>query len=262
MSGSAVKPLVFGHRGASMDAPENTLAAFREAFRQGADGVEGDFHLTADLHVVCIHDADAFRTGGQRLVVAKSSLQELRSLEYGRWKAPKFQGEPLPLLTELISIVPENRWLVLELKAGSEIVAPLVEVLSQSHVQLDRLLVIAFDEQVIAEFKRRMPNVLAHWLTDFHWEPESSAWVPSVDTIIKTLQQCGADGLGSENRPEIVTADFVSRLRSADVRQFHIWTVDSPAEALYYGQLGAFAVTSNCPGRIREAFDCDWRSTR
>ena len=251
------KTLVFGHRGASHDAPENTLAAFREAFRQGADGIEGDFHLTSDSQIVCIHDADTLRTGGQLLVVARSRLGALRELEYGGWKDAMFCGEPLPSLADLIPLIPEGRWLVIELKTGPEIVVPLVETLQACPSVLERTLIIAFDELVIASFKHRMPGVLAHWLTDYQWDPDSHSWVPSVDTIIQTIRRCKADGLGSENRPEIVTAEFVARLQSAGIEQFHIWTVDLPQEAVYYRGLGAFAVTSTCPGWIVEAFGRD-----
>lgn len=247
------KTLVFGHRGASQDAPENTLASFREAFLQGADGIEGDFHLTSDSQVVCIHDSNTLRTAGKSMDVADAKLEALQELEYGGWKDARFCGEPLPCLPDVISLVPEDRWLVIELKSGPEIVPPLVDTLHRCSAVLDRILVIAFDEKVIAEFKTRMPGVLAHWLTDYGWDSNSSTWVPSLETIVKTIRRCGADGLGSENRPDIVTADFVSKLHLAGVKQLHIWTVDSPQEACHYRDLGIAGVTSNCPGRILEA---------
>lgn len=248
------KTLVFGHRGASADAPENTLTAFREAFLQGADGVEGDFHLTADSQVVCIHDYDTKRTGGAALVVSDSTLADLRVLEYGAWKGQSFLGEPIPVLDDLITIIPADAWLVIELKTGPEIVTPLVTALQQNpSTQLNRILVIAFDEHVIAEFKRLMPDVLAHWLTDYQWNSQSGNWTPDLDTIVSTVRRCGADGLGSENRTDIVTVEFVEQLRSAGIEQLHIWTVDSPQEACYYRDLRIFGVTSNCPNRIREA---------
>ena len=74
----AAMPRIIAHRGASHDAPENTLAAFRLAWEQGADGVEGDYYLTKDGEVVCIHDATTGRTGDRDLKVASSTLAELR----------------------------------------------------------------------------------------------------------------------------------------------------------------------------------------
>ena len=62
--------MITANRGASHDAPENTLAAFKLAWKQQADAIEGDFRLTADGKIVCIHDADTRRTCGVNLVVA------------------------------------------------------------------------------------------------------------------------------------------------------------------------------------------------
>lgn len=246
------KPLVFGHRGASYDAPENTLAAFREAWRQGADGIEGDYHSTADKHVVCIHDETTLRTGGRNLVLAESTLTELQELEYGAWKAERFRGEPLPLVQDVAATVLEGRWLILELKTGPEIVGFLVKALEGSGVNPDRMMIIAFDEGTIAESKRLLPKVKAHWLTDYRWDEVERKWLPTIDEIVATIQRCGADGLGSENKPEVVTREFIHQLQSAGIDEFHVWTVDKPDDAVYYQELGAMGVTSNCPGLIRD----------
>ncbi|MDP7286911.1 MAG: glycerophosphodiester phosphodiesterase family protein, partial [Phycisphaerae bacterium] len=71
---------IVAHRGASRDAPENTIAAFELAWKQGADAIEGDFYLTKDRRIVCIHDSSTKRTARANLSVAKSTLAELRKL--------------------------------------------------------------------------------------------------------------------------------------------------------------------------------------
>src|SRR5687767_10257607 len=81
------------HRGASHDAPENTLAAVRLAWAQHADAVEVDVHLTRDGRLAVIHDPDTQRTAGVARVVAQSTLAELQLLDVGRWKASRFAGE-------------------------------------------------------------------------------------------------------------------------------------------------------------------------
>src|SRR6516165_6861811 len=82
---------IVGHRGASHDAPENTLAAVRLAWEQGADAAEFDVRLTRDHRVVAIHDTDTGRTaGGANRVVAESTLAELRSIDVGRWKGETY----------------------------------------------------------------------------------------------------------------------------------------------------------------------------
>ena len=64
----AAEPFLVAHRGASHDAPENTLPAFELAWKQGADAIEGDFHLTKDGKIVCLHDYDTKRVSGTKLV--------------------------------------------------------------------------------------------------------------------------------------------------------------------------------------------------
>ena len=95
-------PMITAHRGASHDAPENTLAAFRLAWDQNADAIEGDFRLSADGEIVCIHDADTRRTCGVQLVVAETPFTSLRDLDYGRWKAEASTGEPSPTRAEVL----------------------------------------------------------------------------------------------------------------------------------------------------------------
>ena len=96
---------VVGHRGASYHAPENTLAAFRLAFQKGADAIEGDFFLTRDGQVVCLHDASTRRlAGGVDLAVAASTLEQLRELDVGSWKSARYAGERIPTLAEVLEL--------------------------------------------------------------------------------------------------------------------------------------------------------------
>ena len=81
------RPLVVAHRGASADEPEHTLAAYREAITVGADAVECDVRLTADGHLVCVHDRRVDRTSNGRGVVSTLELTELEGLDWGSWKA-------------------------------------------------------------------------------------------------------------------------------------------------------------------------------
>ena len=77
---------IVAHRGASHTAPENTLAAFHLAWKQGADAIEGDFRLTKDGHIVCVHDEDFKRTANLAKHVHTLSLAEVQRLDVGSWK--------------------------------------------------------------------------------------------------------------------------------------------------------------------------------
>ncbi|MEQ8848629.1 glycerophosphodiester phosphodiesterase [Botrimarina sp.] len=244
---------LIAHRGASHDAPENTLAAFSLAWEQGADGVEGDFHLTADGHIVCLHDKDTERTAGEKLVVADSTLAELRRLEYGGWKGQRWRGEPIPTLGEVIATVPPGKLFFIEIKCGPEIVGPLADCLAESGLADEQLSIISFDRDVIAACRERLPGLATQWLTG--WREEAGRWTPDAASVINTLRGCGADGLGCNAKPRVFDAEFVAALADAGYPRFGVWTVDDPPTARHYQRLGAAAITTNRPGWLRPQLD-------
>ncbi len=95
---------VIGHRGASDEAPENTLPAFRRALELGADGFEFDVQLTADGQPVVIHDAVLDRTTTGSGPVAAASSDQIRALDAGGWFAPAFTGERVPTLEAVLAL--------------------------------------------------------------------------------------------------------------------------------------------------------------
>src|SRR5262249_7195163 len=100
------RPLVLGHRGASAEAPENTIAAFSLALAQGADGVELDAQRCASGEVVVVHDASFARTTGLAELVTRTSYAVVRTLDAGSWKSERFRGERIPLLSEVLEAFP------------------------------------------------------------------------------------------------------------------------------------------------------------
>lgn len=89
-------PLVFAHRGASSAEPEHTLSAYMRAMDQGADGLECDVRLTADSHLVCVHDRRVDRTSNSRGVVSTLELAQLEGMDWGSWKASNPDAEEVP----------------------------------------------------------------------------------------------------------------------------------------------------------------------
>lgn len=244
--------IIVGHRGASFDAPENTLAAFHEAWTQLADGVEGDFYFTKDGHIVCIHDADTERTGGRKLKVADSTLAELRTLEYGGWKAEKYRGEPIPTFAEVLAAVPPEKTFVIELKTGPEIIPLLKSELNRLQPDRARLLIIAFDKATCAASKAQIPDVRVHWLTGYKQNKVTGVWHPTLKEVADGLKLSQADGLGTQANRNIVTPEFLKQLRAGGMREFHVWTVDDPADAVYFRDQGAVGITTNRPAFLRE----------
>jgi glycerophosphoryl diester phosphodiesterase len=253
ISMSARGQMIVAHRGASHDAPENTLAAFQLAWEEGADGAEGDFHLSSDGHIVCIHDHDTKRTAGEKLVVAETTLAELQKLDVGSWKNPKYAGERIATLDEVLGTVPDGKRFFIELKTGPEIVAPLKKALADSPVPLDHLVVIAFDDETVAECKREIPDLKVHWLTGYkESKVKMPRWSPVPAKIASTLKATSADGLGSQANRRAFDAVAIEKLREAGLKEFHVWTVDDPVLAKFYIEQGVWSITTNRPAWLRE----------
>jgi glycerophosphoryl diester phosphodiesterase len=242
---------IIGHRGASHDAPENTIAAYKLAIEQGADGFEGDYWLGAGGHIVCLHDADTKRVAGKKLSVTKTPFDELRALDIGSWKDPKWRGEKISTLSEVLDVVPAGRKVFLELKSGPELVGPMAKVIAKSSVSPEQIVLISFHDDAIAECKKQMPQLKALWLCDFQ-EKKDGTKPPTAEEVAATIQRIHADGLDAEAVPDYVDAAFIERLGKLGCHEFSVWTVDDPKVAKFYSDLGAWSITTNRPGWLRE----------
>ncbi len=244
-------PMIVAHRGASGDAPENTLAAFRLGWEQGADAIEGDFHLTADGRIVCMHDATTGRTGDGNLSVAGHTLDELREVDVGRHKGPQFAGERIPTLAEVLQTVPAHGRVFLELKSGPAIVPAVKADLARVGFDPRRLMIIGFDAAVIAAAKAQMPEMKTAWLCGFH--ATIGGWSPTAQQVIETLRRVRADGADC-NAHDCVDEAFAQELRQAGAG-FHVWTVDDGDTARRFARMGVDSITTNRPLAIRKAIE-------
>ncbi len=245
--------LIVSHRGASHDAPENTLAAFNLAWEQNTDGIEGDFYLTKDKKIVCIHDTNAKRTAGADLDIERSTLSQLRGLDAGSWKDPKWAGERIPTFEEVFRTVPADGLFVIELKTKSAIVPVLAAELGRLDTSGIRILIITFDADTANACKKHLPDVRVHWLTGFKRSTPVSGYRPSAAQVAKVVRECGADGVGMQGNRKVIDAEFVAQLTAAGCHEYHVWTIDSPQDARYFQGLGVFGITTNQPREIRAA---------
>jgi len=255
MAGVANAQLIVAHRGSSHDAPENTLAAFNLAWKQNADGIEGDFWLSRDGQVVCCHDHTTGRTAGVDLEIARSTLDELKKLDVGHWKSDSFAGERIPTLQEVIATVPDGKLFVIELKDGPAIVPPLKKILEESALNRNQVLVISFNQNVIRESKLAMPDIRAHWLSGYEQDSKTGRWEPTPDEVVNVVRETGADGFGSKGKADLFDAGFIRSIKERDVREFHVWTIDDPKDARMYRDLGAVGITTNRPDLIRHELE-------
>ncbi|NMB77014.1 MAG: glycerophosphodiester phosphodiesterase [Myxococcales bacterium] len=237
---------IIGHRGASKDYPENTVRSVREAFAQMADGVEVDVHMTRDGEIVVIHDPDTLRTTGKKLLVKESALEAIRALDAGVWKDPKFAGERIPLLAEILDVVPAAKTLIVEVKCGVEILPALERILAARGAGR-KIVLFGFDLSVVREAKRRLPALPVLWLHKGEKKaPGQPAAYPAE--VLRLAQEAGLDGVGLHF--DGVSASLVTEARKRGLRVF-VWTVDEVAEARRLLGLGVDALITNRPGEMR-----------
>jgi glycerophosphoryl diester phosphodiesterase len=240
---------IIAHRGSSYHAPENTRAAVELAWQEGADAVEGDFRLTADGHMVALHDATLKRTAGIDRRVVECTLEEIRRYDVGSWKGPKFAGEPVPTLAELLATVSPGKRFFVEVKCGPEIAEPLRRLLAIGNVVSEQIVLISLDAQVVQRLKEAIPQCQAYWVVDFK-QPSPGNWFPTLDDVLNTVQAIKADGLDLMATGPFNTV-FVVRAKAAGF-DICTWTVDDPDLARRLIDIGVDGITTNRPGWLRE----------
>ncbi len=239
---------IIAHRGASFDAPENTLAAVNLAWRQRADAVEVDVHLSRDGRLAVIHDDNTRRTAGLNRKVVRQTMAELSALDAGRWKDNGRFREKIPALDEVLTGLPPGRRLFIEIKCRGDIASELVRVLAQSSCRPAQIVLISFSMPVVASLKRTFPQIEACWLVELkrHWRTRR---FPDAGMLIEKINDAGLDGLDLKAN-KAVTAAFAKKIHEAGLK-LYVWTVDSPSEAKKLAEAGVDGITTNRPGWLR-----------
>ena len=247
---------IVAHRGASQDAPENTLAAFRLAWEQNADAIEGDFYVTKDHQIVCTHDSTTKRIapGQKELIIAEATLEELQRLDVGSWKSTRFKDERMPTLNDVLAVVPPGKRIFVEIKCGPEILPFLKPQLQQSGLLPEQIVIISFSETVIKAARELLPQYKANWLTGYKQDMQTKDWSPKSPEVLEALKRTHATGLGTHGNVQVVDAALVRGVLHAGL-EFHVWTINDPADAVHFSALGAQSITTDKPAVIRAALD-------
>ncbi|MDR7434466.1 MAG: glycerophosphodiester phosphodiesterase family protein [Armatimonadota bacterium] len=191
--------VVLAHRGAAHAAPENTLAAFALALSEGADGIEFDVHRTADGHLVVLHDEVVDRTTNGFGPVSQMTLEQVRSLDAGSWFDPRFAGEKVPLLEEVLELARGHLLVDIELKT-SGIEAQVVETVRKFRMA-PSVLISSFSREAISAVKEIAPEI-AVGLLSLHGDPSEAlslgvqVFLPSVGVLSKDcVESCHRQGI-------------------------------------------------------------------
>lgn len=240
----AGRPLVWGHRGASFDAPENTLAAFQLAREQGADGVELDAQRCASGEVVVLHDESLGRTTGFEGLVTETPWSVIRALDAGARKSERFRGEPVPLLAQVLEAFPllVNVELKCDRADDRGLTAEVVRLVREARAQ-DRVLLSSFNPLCLLRARLFGPEIPRALLFD----SEQAWWLRSAAT---------APALGlAALHPEHVLAS-PARVARWGRRGYSVgcWTVDDPDLASRLCEAGVSGIITNRPGLMRARF--------
>ncbi len=239
---------IIAHRGASHDAPENTLSSFRLGYAQGADADECDIYLTTDDKIIISHDSTTARTGNISNNIPASSSVELRKINVGDWGKWRGRGyhEKLPFLDEVLPLIPDGKRLFIEIKSGPEIVPVLKQVLARSGKLPEQTPVISFNYESAKAAKTQMPELQVYFLSGAGHDKK----YPPIDELIARAKAANLDGLDLEQGFPIDAA-FVKKVHDAGLR-LYTWTVDDPAVARRQADAGVDGITTNRPQFLRE----------
>ena len=247
-SGRGPRVAVIAHRGASAAAPENTLAAFRLAREVGADWFELDCMLAADGEVVVMHDSKVDRTTNGRGAVASMTLAELRALDAGSWKDPRWAGERIPTLDEALAAAGGPTGVYIEIKAREDSDAARAAglTLAEKTVALVRargmerqVVVQSFSAHCCAAAKRIAPELRVELLTGCKAEEEDK-W----STACRAVEDFTLDGLNPS--AEGFTPERLAAVHAGG-RTMAVWTVDEPEKMRALALHGVDAIITNRP---------------
>jgi len=230
--------LVIAHRGASGNAPENTLAAFRKAIALGASFIETDLQLSRDARFVAIHDATVNRTTNGQGAVHDMTLADLRKLDAGSWFGSEFSGERIPTLEEILEFSKKNDVVFyLEIKPGGSWGGEhaMISSLRESG-EIPRTVVISFDPSIVLSLRKIEPTLMTGLLYD-----------GQIENPLDKAVAIGARQLVV--RGDLVTPALISEAKKKDL-QVVCWTVNHPAHMRLLAAAGVDGIMSDYPDRL------------
>lgn len=262
---------VVAHRGASEDAPEHTLAAYRKAIEDGADALECDVRLTADGHLVCVHDRRVNRTSNGRGAVSALELADLTTLDFGSWKTkeardawqareedPDWEVRPedreetsvltLERLLELVSDAGRRVELAIETKHPTRWAGQVEERLlallktfgldAPSSAAESPVRIMSFSARSLHRVRAAAPTMPTVYLMQFVSPRLRDGRLPA-----------GVGIAGPSMRIVRSHPGYVERLKRAG-HQVHVWTVNEPGDVDVCVELGVDAIITNRPRAV------------
>jgi len=222
---------VFAHRGAAGKAPENTMAAFKQAIVDKTDWIELDVQESKDGVVVVIHDSDVMKLAGVSPKIWESTLEELQQIDIGSWFDPKFEREKIPTLKEVLQEVKGKAKVLIELKDYGHDIAleeKVVDIVEEMGMSKD-VAVMSLNPEQVKKLKALRP------------ECESGILLSKVvGDISKMDVNFLAVNLG------MMDPSFIKKTHAVG-KKLYVWTADDPITIFKMLTYGVDGIITNEP---------------
>ena len=249
---SSARTRVIAHRGFSGAAPENTIAAVRAAIEIQADMAEIDVTLTADGHIVVIHDETLDRTTNGGGLVSDFGLTALQQLDAGSWFAPRFAGERIPTLDTVLDEVEGRILLNVEIKSESvdRGVVPKLASSIRKRGMIDQVVVSSFSPTALEQMHSEAPEIRTAVLynTKFHQGRDAVEIVTGLGATVFNIKR------------QRLTKKMMRRCEDNDI-PVGIYTVNKPRRMRRLVKKGIDAIFTDHPDRLLEVLNPTATST-
>jgi glycerophosphoryl diester phosphodiesterase len=240
------KPLIIAHRGASIEAPENTMPAFQKAKEIGVDGVELDILLSKDGHFVVTHDESLFKLTRVKGKVENLTLNQLKLLDYGSHFSKEYKGEKIPTLEEVFDLLKKDLLINIEIKGrkikddGRE--QKLAQLIRKRNL-IEQVVVSSFNILALRRMYQVAPEIRRGYLFfEKQFAPSRrAAWAPLFHPYSLNISKA------------LVQENTIEWIHQRGYRCW-VWTVNDEKEMLRFAQMGADAIITDDPRKLVNLF--------
>lgn len=227
-------PILIAHRGLSAIAPENTLVAFKYAINSKADMIELDVRLTKDETPVVIHDARVDRTTNGIGKVKSFYLWVLKELDAGSWFHPKYRGEKIPTLEEVLKLTNLKIPINIEIKTSTlqDKIAEKVLAVVFENGYIEKVLISSFAPRVLKKVNKLTSEIPTALL--YHY--------PIHFNIVKTLKNLNVVAL--IHNYKFTTQKIVEKIHNVGLKIF-VYTVNKPEDIVKMVNIGVDGIITD-----------------
>ncbi len=254
VSGQSGRPLIIAHRGASGEAPENTIASIRKALFQKADVIEIDVHLTKDNKIIVMHDITLDRTTNLKGLIKDYNWAEIIDADAGGKFSSDFKGEKIPTFQEVLTEINGKAKLLIEIKTGGDfypgIEQKVVDIIAENKAETWCLFHSFSDEALkrLQQTKTQMP-IYKLVLGNFSLFPLHIDGKIKGGRIFKYKQFQGINPNVKFTRKRTI------RKIKAQQQQVFVWTVNKEKDMKRLAKWGVDGIITNYPGMARKVVD-------